>query len=46
LQKRANELAAVEAKPLFLETEFKAMLKRLAMPPALPGEEFEFDQEQ
>jgi arylsulfatase A-like enzyme len=46
LQKRANELAAVEAKPIFLETEFKAMLKRLAIPPALPGEEFEFNEEQ
>jgi len=46
LQKRANELAAVMVKPLLLETEFKAMLQRLAMPPALPGEEFEFDEEQ
>jgi arylsulfatase A-like enzyme len=46
LQKRANELAAVMVKPLLLETEIKAMMKRLAMPPALPDEEFEFNEEQ
>jgi hypothetical protein len=46
LQKRTNELAAVMVKPLLLEAEFKAMLQRLAMPPALPGEEYEFDEEQ
>ena len=46
LQKRVNELAAVMVKPLLLETEFKAMLQRLAVPPALPGEEFEFGEEQ
>jgi arylsulfatase A-like enzyme len=46
LQKRANELAATMVKPLLLETEIKAMMKRLAMPPALPGEEFEFNEEQ
>jgi arylsulfatase A-like enzyme len=45
LQKRANELAATMVKPLLLETEFKAMLQRLGMPPALPGEEFEFNEE-
>ena len=45
LQKRASELAAVAAKPLYLETEFKAMLQRAKLPPAFPGEEFEFDQE-
>ncbi len=45
LQKRANELAATMVKPLFLETEFKALLQRLGMPPALPGEEFEFNEE-
>lgn len=45
LQKRTNELAASAVKPLLLETEFKAMMKRLHVPPALPGEEFEFDQE-
>jgi arylsulfatase A-like enzyme len=38
LQKRAMELAAVMAKPLLLETEFKAVLERLAMPPALPAD--------
>ena len=46
LQKRANELAATMAKPLLLETEFKAMMQRLHMPPALPNEEFEFNEEQ
>ena len=45
LQKRANELAAAQAKPLVLLTEFKAMQERLKLPPALPGEELEFDQE-
>ena len=45
LQKRANELAATQAKPLVLLTEFKAMQERLKLPPALPGEELEFDQE-
>ncbi len=46
LQKRANELASAMVKPLFLEIEFKAMLQRLALPPALPNEEYEFDEEQ
>lgn len=46
LQKRANELAAIMVKPLLLETEIKMMLQRLAMPPSLPGEEFEFNEEQ
>ncbi len=46
LQKRANELAATMAKPLLLETEFKAMRARLALPPALPDHDFEFDTEQ
>lgn len=46
LQKRANELAAVMVKPLLLETEVKMMMQRLAMPPSLPGEEFEFNEEQ
>jgi arylsulfatase A-like enzyme len=45
LQKRAIELAATMAKPLLLQSEFKAMLERLHMPPALPGEEFEFNEE-
>ena len=39
LQKRANELAATMAKPLLLETEFKAMKQRLSLPPALPDED-------
>jgi len=38
LQKRATELAVSMAKPLLLEAEFKAVLERLAMPPALPDE--------
>ncbi len=46
LQKRANELAAIMVKPLLLEAEFKAVLKRLSLPPALPDEEFEFNEEQ
>jgi arylsulfatase A-like enzyme len=39
LQKRANELAAAQAKPLMLTTEFAAMKKRLSLPPALPDED-------
>ncbi len=45
LHKRANELARAVAKPLFLTTEFDAMRKRLATPPALPSESFEFNEE-
>jgi len=45
LQKRANELAATAAKPLFLETEFRALLQRIAAPAAFPGEEYEFNEE-
>jgi arylsulfatase A-like enzyme len=45
LQKRANELAAASAKPLFLVTEFGALRQRMALPPALPGEELSFDEE-
>jgi arylsulfatase A-like enzyme len=45
LQRRASELAAAMAKPLFLVTEFDAMRVRLAMPPALPGEELYFNDE-
>jgi arylsulfatase A-like enzyme len=45
LQKRANELAATMAKPMLLQTEFKALQQRLHLPPALPGEEFEFNEE-
>ena len=45
LQKRVIELAAAAAKPLYMETEFKAMQQRAKLPPAFPGEEFQFDQE-
>ena len=45
LQKRVNDLAATMAKSLLLQTEFQEILKRLAVPPALPGEDFELDQE-
>jgi arylsulfatase A-like enzyme len=45
LQKRAQELAVTAAKPLFIEREFGAMMKRINQPPAFPGEEFEFNQE-
>ena len=45
LQKRVNELAATMAKSPLLQEEFKQILKRLHVPPALPGEEFEFGQE-
>ena len=46
LQKRANELASQMVKPMLLVVEFDAMRKRLAMPPALPAEEFQFQEEQ
>jgi arylsulfatase A-like enzyme len=46
LQKRANELATASPKPALLMIEFDAMRKRLSLPPALPGEEMEFDTEQ
>lgn len=45
LEARVNELAAESAKPLVLQAEFGAMRERLAMPPAFPGEEFDFAQE-
>jgi arylsulfatase A-like enzyme len=45
LQQRANELAAVMAKPLFIVTEFAALRDRLHVPPALPGEEASFNEE-
>jgi arylsulfatase A-like enzyme len=41
LKKRASELAATAAKPLFLQAEFAAMRERLHMPPAFPGEELQ-----
>ncbi len=46
LQKRANELAGTMAKSLFLQAEFDAIRKRLHMPPALPGEETSFNQDE
>jgi arylsulfatase A-like enzyme len=45
LQKRVGELAAVMAKSMLLQTEFQAVQQRLHLPPALPGEEFEFNEE-
>jgi arylsulfatase A-like enzyme len=45
LQQRANELAGKMAKSPLLQAEFAAMTKRIAMPPALPGEEFQFNVE-
>jgi arylsulfatase A-like enzyme len=45
LMKRINELARDMAKSPLLQKEFQEMTKRLALPPALPGEEFEFNQE-
>ena len=45
LHRRVNELAATMAKSPLLLTEFQAIMKRLAVPPALPGEEFELNQE-
>lgn len=45
LQKRANELAAIQTKPFLLQVEFGEMQKRLKQPPALPGEDFQFDNE-
>jgi arylsulfatase A-like enzyme len=45
LKQRANELASQQAKPLFLQAEFGAMRQRLHLPPALPGEEAAFNEE-
>ena len=45
MKRRANELAAQQAKPLFLQAEFGAMRQRLHLPPALPGEEASFNEE-
>ena len=46
LQQRANELAATMAKPMLLETEIKAMMQRIRMPPSLPAELGSLDEEQ
>jgi arylsulfatase A-like enzyme len=43
LQQRANVLASEMQKPLLLETEFKAVLERMKLPPAFPGEDALFD---
>ena len=46
LQKRANELAARAEKPILLEIEFKNMLGRMHLSPALPGDLESLDAEQ
>lgn len=46
LKMRANELAATMEKSLLLQAEFGAMRERLHMPPALPGEEASFNEEE
>jgi arylsulfatase A-like enzyme len=46
LQKRVSELAAGMAKSMLLQTEFKAIRERLSLPPALPNEELQFNEEQ
>jgi arylsulfatase A-like enzyme len=46
MQKRINELAGGMAPSPLITLEFQQILKRLGMPPALPGEEFELDGEQ
>jgi hypothetical protein len=40
-----NELAAKMAKSPLLQSEFQAMAKRLTVPPAFPGKEFDFNEE-
>jgi hypothetical protein len=45
VQKRTNELAAVQAKLMLLQVEFREIRKRLNMPPGLPGEEFQLEDE-
>jgi arylsulfatase A-like enzyme len=45
LQKRANELASSMAPSPLLQTEFQALRARLKLPPNLPEEELEFDEE-
>jgi hypothetical protein len=43
LQNRANELAAQSDPSLFLQGEFKGFMGRLHLPPALLGEDDNFD---
>jgi arylsulfatase A-like enzyme len=45
LQKRANELASSMAPSPLLQTEFQALRARLKLPPNLPAEELEFNEE-
>ncbi len=45
LEKKANELAAAGVKPLLLEAVFKSFKQSLHMPPALPGEEYQIQDE-
>jgi len=46
LAKRATELSTQMEKSPLITAEFQQILKRLALPPALPGEELEFNEEQ
>jgi arylsulfatase A-like enzyme len=46
LAKRATELSMQMVPSPLLQAEFQQILKRLALPPALPGEDFEFNEEQ
>jgi hypothetical protein len=43
LQKGGNELASQAAKSVLLQNEFGAMQKRLQLPPALPDEDYQFN---
>jgi arylsulfatase A-like enzyme len=45
LQGRLNELAAAGVKPTLLEISFKEIMHQMHLPPAFPGEELEFSQE-
>jgi arylsulfatase A-like enzyme len=45
LKKRAEVLAAEAAKPQLLEVGFASLLQQFHLPPAFPGEEYEFGQE-
>jgi arylsulfatase A-like enzyme len=45
LEKRANELAAAGVQPLLLQAVFKSVKQGLKMPPALPGEDYQFSDE-
>jgi len=45
LQKRAQELAAAGEKPTLLQISFKEIMHQMHLPPAFPGEELEFGQE-